>query len=310
MSERPPRRRYHVPAGTWDVERIILALRDWAELVGDPPRVLDWCPVERSEPTYRAHLWERHYPRWPEHSTVSHALGSWRQALIAAELPVDRPPLALPLQDRIAAARIMHAQGLAHAEIAAELGVHPNVIGKYLHAHLCKCGENYVVVGRLCTTCANRRAPARSWTREDLLAAILRWSDLEGRPPTSEQWQTGPDTSSRWEREYPDWPTVKDVQRDFGSWNQALRAAGITPVHPIGVTKADVLAALRDARADLGDKLSYKSYTAWAADRRRPSIAPLRRHFGTFNNALRDAGIATGSERGARRDLKRRARPQ
>ena len=183
VSERPPRRRYHVPAGTWDVERIILALRDWAELVGDPPRVLDWCPVERSEPTYRAHLWERHYPRWPEHSTVSHALGSWRQALIAAELPVDRPPLALPLQDRIAAARIMHAQGLAHAEIAAELGVHPNVIGKYLHAHLCKCGENYVVVGRLCTTCANRRAPARSWTREDLLAAILRWSDLEGRPP-------------------------------------------------------------------------------------------------------------------------------
>ena len=36
----------------------------------------------------------------------------------------------------------------------------------------------------------------------------------------------------------------------------------------------------------------------------------LNQNFGTFNNALRDAGIATGSERGARRDLKRRARPQ
>ena len=70
-----------------------------------------------------------------------------------------------------------------------------------------------------------------------------------------------------------------------------------------------MLAALRDAHADLGDQLSYKSYTAWAAHRRRPSIAPLWRHFGTFNNALRNAGIGTGSERGARRDLNRRAPP-
>ena len=237
------------------------------------------------------------------------ALGSWRQALIAAELPVDRPPLVLALQDRIAAARSLHARGLARGEIAAELGVHPSVISKYLYAHLCKCGQSYVVVGRLCTPCANRRAPARSWTREDLLAAIQRWSDLEGRSPTSEQWQTGPRTSARWQREYPDWPTVKDLQRHFGSWNEALRAAGITPVHPIGVTKADVIAALRDAHADLGDKLSYKTYAAWAAHRHRPSIAPLRRHFATFNNALRTAGIATGRETALPRDPKRRAVP-
>jgi hypothetical protein len=111
VSDGPPTRRYHVPPSTWNAERIIAALRDWADLVGDPPRVLDWCPVERSEQLYRAQVWERHYPRWPEASTVVRTLGSWRQALITAGLPVDRPPLVLPmpLQDRIRAAHSMRA---------------------------------------------------------------------------------------------------------------------------------------------------------------------------------------------------------
>jgi hypothetical protein len=92
MSGRPPTRRQHVPPRTWNAERLAIALRDWTELVGEPPRVLDWCPADRSDGRYRASLWERHYPRWPEASTVVRTLGSWRDGLIAAGLPVDRPP--------------------------------------------------------------------------------------------------------------------------------------------------------------------------------------------------------------------------
>jgi hypothetical protein len=62
-------------------------------------------------------------------------------------------------------------------------------------------------------------------------------------------------------------------------------------VHPIGVTKEQVIAALKDAHDELGEKLTYKSYTAWATHNRRPSIGPLVRHFGTFNNARQAAGI-------------------
>ena len=266
-------------------------MRDWNALVGDPLRVLDWCPVERSTPGYRAELWELHYPRWPEASTVTRTSGSWRQALLRAELPVDRPPLPLALQDRITAAHRMREQRLTHIEIAAELGVHAKVVGQYLRARLCDCGNNYVVIGERCNTCANRRGPTRDWTPEELTAAIQRWRDLEGRPPRSAEWQNGPHTSPRWRHEYPDWPALKDIQRQFGSWNQALRAAGIAPVHPIGVTTDEVITALKDAHAELGERLSYKTFTAWASKHRRPSTQSLVRHFGTFNEARKAAGI-------------------
>jgi hypothetical protein len=49
-------------------------------------------------------------------------------------------------------------------------------------------------------------------------------------------------------------------------------------VHPIGISKEQVIAALKDAPDELGEKLTYKSYTAWATENRRPSIAPLVRH--------------------------------
>jgi hypothetical protein len=96
---------------------------------------------------------------------VVRAFGSWREGLIAAGLPVDRPPLSLALQERIAAARSMGAQGVSRAEIAAELGVYVDVVGKYLRARLCECGESYVVVGRRCNRWANRRGPVRAWMR-------------------------------------------------------------------------------------------------------------------------------------------------
>ena len=291
MSERPPTKRYHVPAGTWSAERIVDSLRDWAELVGQAPRVLDRCPVERSGTGYRARLWERHYPRWPEASTVVRYFGSWRKGLIAAGLPVDRPPLELPLQERIQAARRMRAQRLSYREIAAELGVYPDVVGQYLRAHLCECGRNYVVVGSRCQECARHRARRHEWTRQEALEAIVRWSEVEGRAPTSSEWQSGGRGSRRWSRQYPSWPTVREVQRLFGSWNQALRAAGFKPVQPIGVTKEDVTAALRDAYRELGDGLSYLRYGTWATANQRPSIAPIVRHFGTFNRARQAAGL-------------------
>jgi hypothetical protein len=74
-------------------------------------------------------------------------------------------------------------------------------------------------------------------------------------------------------------------------------------VHPIGVTKEQVIAALKDAHDELGEKLTYKSYTEWATDNRRPSIGPLVRHFGTFNNARQAAGITINDAPSAARCL-------
>ena len=208
----PPTRPYHVAPGSWNATSIAGALLDWAEMHREPPRVLDWCPVERSQPGYRAQVWAEHYARWPEASTVVRICGSWRGALLAAGLPVDRPPLTLPLQRRIAAARTMRAAGLTHVEIAAELGVHRSVVGTYMRAHLCDCGQSYVVVGWRCNGCANRRGPTRPWTRKELVDALRRWAQLEGGAPTSTDWRSGEGGCERWQREYPRWPSVKQVE--------------------------------------------------------------------------------------------------
>jgi hypothetical protein len=296
---RPPTRPYHVAPGSWNATAIAGALLDWAEMHREPPRVLDWCPVERSQPRYRAQVWAEHYPRWPEASTVVRICGSWRGALLAAGLPVDRPPLTLPLQRRIAAARTMRAAGLTHVEIAAELGVHRSVVGTYMRAHLCDCGQSYVVVGWRCNGCANRRSPTRRWTRKELVDALRRWAQLEGRAPTSTDWRSGEGGCERWQREYPRWPSVNQVEREFGSWNGALKAAGMPTVHRMDIPRSEALTALRDAYRVLGPRLTYRSYTAWAAEGRRPSTSVLVNHFGTFNEARQAAGITQGR---ARRD--------
>jgi len=104
------------------------------------------------------------------------------------------------------------------------------------------------------------------------LAAAARAQD--GRPPRY----------SDWRRREP--PTVWDVERHFGSWNAGLRAAGIEPARR--PTRDEVIAVLRREACARGDKPPR------SADWKRPkppTVADIDRHFGSWNAALRAAGL-------------------
>lgn len=123
--------------------------------------------------------------------------GMWRAALLAAGRPGGRPPLELPLNDRVEAAQRMHAAGVRTGVIADELGVGAETVGRYLRASYCDCARNWMIKGPRCTECARedavRTAAARRprWDRHGVIEALKRWAALEGQAPSSEAWLGG-----------------------------------------------------------------------------------------------------------------------
>lgn len=102
---------------TWNAERVIAALQDWAREFGEPPRVAEWGSAERAPDAtgrIRAQRWAREHPRWPTSATVYRCLGSWETAMEAAGLRERYcGPWELPLLERVRTAHRMSAQGEA-----------------------------------------------------------------------------------------------------------------------------------------------------------------------------------------------------
>lgn len=71
------------------------------------------------------------------------------------------------------------------------------------------------------------------WTRETIGAAIRQWHFEHGAFPAATDWNaTLARRFGRPDRPV-DFPSVETVQRVFGSWNAAIRAAGFEP-RPVG----------------------------------------------------------------------------
>ena len=75
---------------------------------------------------------------------------------------------------------------------------------------------------------------AGRYTDDEILEAIRRWANRYGEPPTSTDWEPARarrmGQSWRAERfELGEWPTVRMVRARFGSFNAAVRDAGLRP---------------------------------------------------------------------------------
>jgi hypothetical protein len=97
----------------------------------------------------------------------------------------------------------------------------------------CKCGRGLLDEGT-CVFCGHGNArehygprpvkptplrDTRPWTPLMVAAAISRWNTDHDRPPVMTEWdQAGP-----W------WPSAFIVRRVYGTWNNAIRSAGLEP---------------------------------------------------------------------------------
>lgn len=74
----------------------------------------------------------------------------------------------------------------------------------------------------------------RYWTEEKIKREIQSWVKRHGLPPTSAEWSVPADRPNFFRGEVGRRPTSSTVQRVFGSWNAAIRAAGYEPRYESG----------------------------------------------------------------------------
>jgi hypothetical protein len=70
----------------WSEQRVLEAIRDWADLTGAPPTLADWSPAHARAGHEGSALYRSEPGRWPSASTVSARFGSVRAAVEAAGL--------------------------------------------------------------------------------------------------------------------------------------------------------------------------------------------------------------------------------
>lgn len=294
-----PRLARWLRAGTWDRARVLGALRAWEDARGVVPRAYEWNPCTARhagllgpEPSH----WEREWPRWPSHATVSHYFGSFGEALLAAGFPGRRPP-ALPLRQRVVAARRLSAEGLGVGEIADLLVLHRRTVREYLRSGNCRgCGAALATTRAVrCPDCARREAHAPSTTREQVIVAVHEWRAETGRPPTMDDWRAGPlnGPPRRWEREWPRWPSAGQALVHFESWEGLLRAAGFKPHRRYRWSDREILAALRRFAECEGRPPTEGDWQTNGAD--HPNAGTVKAHFDSWRGGLTAAGL--GCER-------------
>jgi hypothetical protein len=258
----------------WSSEQAIEAIRAHTDAQGRPPTSTEWRrpPAEAEER--------------PGLGTVIRLFGSWSTALTAAGVPRSWT------RERVIEAIRAHAA--AHGQPPTPIqwrhsagppwkrGAHPKattvsgLFGSFPDAVVAAGFEP--------------RRKWRTWTREDVIAAIRAHMTRHEQPPLSQDWH-----HSSFELGAAH-PTQETVRRLFGSFANAVVAAGFEPRSKW--TRGQALHAIRDYVAEHG---SVPSSEVWKDSSyepgSRPSAATISRLFGSWKGAIIAAGLVPAPRR-------------
>lgn len=151
-------------------------------------------------------------------------------------------PVEMSRDEKIAAARRMRADGKLLREIAVAVDAPRSTVSSWLdpdrrakqarrrlrYRGTCvDCGaptdgsNGRERAAKRCATCAaEHQHKSRTWTRETILAAFHRYFDEHGDQPSAALVNQSRPAG---------FPPTGTVQREFGSWSAAIRAAGWRP---------------------------------------------------------------------------------
>lgn len=140
--------------------------------------------------------------------------------------------------------------------------------------------DDYIAPGR-CNCCGGLLG---RWTPTEIVGAIRAWYDTYGAPPKAQNWNVGT----------PDHPGIKTIIDVFGSWNNAIKAAGLKTRRWGGSQEVwsdeQMIRALRTwATEHDGEPPTYKDWNRSAPG--HPSHRAVVNRFGSWNNALEAAGF-------------------
>jgi hypothetical protein len=127
------------------------------------------------------------------------------------------------------------------------------------------------------------RRPA-AWSDEEIIAALQDWAARHGRAPNSCEWLPGS----------PDRPGSLCVRRRFGTWERALKRAGLkVNARRQGRywTNAEIINSLRAWAKRHGRAPTAADWTR--AQRAHPCSRSVAQHFGAFKAAVLTAGLAS-----------------
>lgn len=252
----------------WSSKEIIEAIKLHYERFGTAPRHEDWDLASPTHPTSR---------------TVTRQFGSWNQALEATGVPTRR---RVWTRDEVIAAMREDAaiRGTAPSDNdwKYKSATHPG--SKTVRAMFGSFGRAVAAAG---LEPKPARVHERWYTERELIDAILEMVDQIGRIPRVVDWTTL--EGSR--------PGYDAILRTFGSWRNALLAAGLDEEKMPsagpgqGWTRPRMLAALVKQET-LSDVSPAKKKWRRGSSGKHPNEASVRATFGSWSSALKAAGIA------------------